>query len=152
MANKSRFFILSAAIAGIVAMTGCAEDPFALVPVSGVVKMDGEPLEGAIISFQPIAKEGSDNSGPGSSGVCDAEGRFTLATQTAEREPGAVVAVHKIRLSMSNAGSGPPPDISSDEDAEPVFEGLPQKYNVRSKLKFTVPEGGTDQANFDLEK
>lgn len=150
MANKSRFLFLSAAITVVVAFSGCAEDPFALVPVSGVVKMKGEPLDGAVISFQPIAAEG-DNSGPGSSGLCDAEGRFSLKTQTLELEPGAVVAEHRIRISMSNGKQGPPADTSSDEDPEPIFEGLPQKYNVRSTMKFTVPEGGTDQANFDLQ-
>jgi hypothetical protein len=29
-------------------------------------------------------------------------------------------------------------------------ETVPEKYNARTELTFTVPEEGTDQANFDL--
>ena len=135
-------------VCAVVAMTGCNRSQFKLVPVSGVVTMDGQPLEGAVVSFQPIATEG-DNSGPGSSGRTDASGKFSLATQAKEPEPGAVVAQHKVRISMGG-GDTPPPD-DSDEDVEPVFEGIPMRYNLKSELKFVVPADGSDQANFDLK-
>jgi len=35
-------------------------------------------------------------------------------------------------------------------DSGPVMERVPQRYNYRSKLTYTVPEEGTRQADFDL--
>ena len=35
-------------------------------------------------------------------------------------------------------------------DTGPVVERVPQRYNYRSKLTYTVPKEGTRQANFDL--
>lgn len=128
---------------------GCHKSPFALVPVSGTVTMNGQPLANGVVSFQPVATIG-DNAGPGSSGRCDAAGRFTLATQTVENKPGAVVGEHRVLISMTGPSREIAPD--NDEDVVVVKEQVPIRYNLRSELSFTVPSDGTDQANFELTK
>lgn len=142
-------------ITALLVLPGCGGSKFELVPVTGIVKMDGKPLANAVVSFQPHAAEDSMDSGPGSSGVSDESGKFTLATQTPERDPGAVPGKHTIRISMKTGARGKaieePTDIASDEDAQPVFEGIPMKYNLKSELTFQVPAEGTDAANFDLK-
>jgi len=51
---------------------GCGSGKFA--PVSGTVTMNGKPLAGALVIFSPIAKEGSIDAGPGSSGKTNDKG------------------------------------------------------------------------------
>ena len=56
------------------ALSGCGGGAsYELVPVSGRVTLDGQPLANARVSFQP-ARDQSDP-GPGASGVTDAEGK-----------------------------------------------------------------------------
>ncbi len=105
--------------------------------------LDGTPLAGAVVNFQPSSK-GSANVGPGSNGRTDDAGRYELTT--VQDEAGAVVGQHRVRIYSYSPES---PSVQ-DTDSEPVIERVPQRYNYRSTLTFTVPEEGTDQANFDL--
>ncbi len=132
----------------IACATGCNRSAFSLAPVSGTVTLDGKPLDNGVVSFQPLATNG-DNSGPGSSARCDAEGRFTLQTQVVESEPGAVVGEHRVLI--SSTGPAQAIDDSSDTDAVQQVELVPRRYNLETELTFTVPKQGTDKANFALE-
>jgi hypothetical protein len=110
------------------------------VPVSGRVQWNGQPLADARVTFRPDSRERSP--GPPSYGKTDADGRFTL--RTVDEHNGAVVGPHKVRISIRVKRPG------SSEDAAPI-EKLPAKYSGdASELRFTVPEGGTKDANFDL--
>ena len=123
----------------VIAACGCGGGP-RLVPVSGQVKLDGKPLPDAQVTFRPDSKEV--HPGPPSSGMTDAEGRFTL--RTADGHDGAVVGPHKVRVSVVvNNPSG-------DKDAPPT-EKLPARYSGEgSILRFTVPKDGTKDAHIDL--
>ena len=59
------------------------------VPVSGVVTLDGKPVEGAAVSFTP---EKSDGVG-GSYGKTDAQGRYSLKTVIGDKA-GAAAGKH----------------------------------------------------------
>jgi hypothetical protein len=108
------------------------------VPVSGQVKLDGEPLAGAHVTFRPDSRELQP--GPASHGTTDTKGRFTLRTM--DGHDGAVVGPHKVRISVP--GKAP----SNNPDA-PTPNRLPARYSGdKTILTFTVPEGGTDQAKF----
>lgn len=122
---------------------GCGSSPYDLAPVSGTVTLAGEPLSGAVVNFQPMAS-GSANVGPGSNGRTDTAGHFEL--NTIQDETGAVVGRHRVRIYSYSPES---PSVE-DTDSGPVVERVPQRYNYRSTLTYTVPEEGTDQANFDL--
>lgn len=125
---------------------GCGSSEQEIAPVSGVILLDGEPLPGTTVVFQPVAKAGSNIAGPGSSGTCDSEGRYQLQLQTAEGQDGAVVGNHKV--SIYSKKSDQPSNV--DVDVTPQVELFPERYNYRSTLTFDVPSGGTDEADFKL--
>jgi hypothetical protein len=64
-------------------LAGCGDSRPDLVPIEGAVTLDGKPLEGAIVSFQPVAdaeaNEKTTYRRP-SNGLTDAQGKFTLGT------------------------------------------------------------------------
>jgi hypothetical protein len=107
------------------ALIGCGSDTAAYVPVSGAVTLDGKPLAGAGVSFEP--KRRGDPPARGSVGKTDENGQFEL--ETAERGvTGAAPGPHVVRFF--------PP------------EGQPP-LNLED-ITFEVPEDGTDEANFNL--
>jgi hypothetical protein len=97
-----------------------------------------------MVNFQPISPGGA-NPGPGSAGVTDSDGRFTLKTVERRSHSGAVVGKHTVRLQYRAEG---------DESTEGVYE-TPDRQPLPAKagdgtLTFEVPAAGTDQANFEL--
>ena len=143
--RTSGFLLSILSIVFLPLSTGCGSSEYPLAPVSGVVTLDGRPLEGARISFQPRASGGKLHAGPPSYGETDADGRFSL--HTFYGNDGAVVANHRVCISTEKAK--PNPD-GSDNIIILAEERLPARYHNRSKLEFTVQESGTDQCNFDL--
>jgi hypothetical protein len=123
---------------------GCEQRPYGLAPVSGVVTLDGNPVPGAQVSFQPQGGSDNENPGPGSAGVCDDSGRYVLTT--IRNEPGAVPGPHAVRIygPKTSASTG------SDTDAPGKKELFAPRYNFQTELTFDVPPEGTDAANFDL--
>ncbi|QDV34475.1 carboxypeptidase-like regulatory domain-containing protein [Tautonia plasticadhaerens] len=88
MSLRSIAIRLSVTVSVIVALivAGCGGGP-KLVPVSGVVTLDGEPLEGATLSFVPaagnvLATAGSDVSGPNGNFMMTYKGRNGLSPGT----------------------------------------------------------------------
>lgn len=123
--------------------------------VSGVVTMGGKPLEGAEVHFITETFAGS-------VGKTNAEGRYTLPT-------GAAIGANKVFITKMEGGSGMDfnnPDEGMDAgqlDAMATGGGpapgvvlpkelVPEDYSKPEKtlLKFDVPAGGTDAANFDI--
>ncbi|MGE3808203.1 MAG: carboxypeptidase regulatory-like domain-containing protein [Gemmataceae bacterium] len=122
---------------------GCSADPYPLASVSGVVTLNGEPLPGARVGFEPIAKGDGLNAGQGSYAETDAEGRFTLTALNGKE--GAVVGQHRVWIRTLKA--------QSDENGRPTIvsgEKLPARYHDESELTFDVPVGGSAQALFAL--
>ena len=120
----------------VIAACGCGGSR--TVPVSGQVKLDGQPLADAHVTFRPGSKELYP--GPASYGKTDAEGRFVL--RTVDGHDGAVVGPHKVRISVPVKVQGASPDA-------PSANKLPAKYSGENTvLTFTVPQGGTKEANF----
>jgi hypothetical protein len=140
-ADRRRLSILSLLVASF---AGCSAGEYPLAPVSGRVMLDGKPLAGGSISFQPIAKPGATSAGRGSSAFCDMDGRFTLAT--VDGDAGAVVGHHRVRI------YGPKKQIASADDTSSggVAEIVPARYNFQTTLTFAVPPAGSNKANFDL--
>lgn len=140
-------------VAGCMAilLAGCGG--VAAVPVSGMVTVNGLPLENVAVNFTPIAAEGAE--GPGSSGVTDAEGRFSLKTIGERRANGAVVGKHRVTLSEggiegTNLDPYSDPTLSPQEVASRLAQfrfKLPPAARDGT-LTFEVPPGGTSEANF----
>lgn len=128
-------------------MLGCGAGIDA-VPVSGVVTVDGKPVENVAVSFTPI--QGQSSPGPGSSGVTDAQGRFVLQTIGDKPVHGAVTGKHHVTLFVSTPPGGA--DSSYEEQVKRAAEAnqvLPPSARD-STLTFDVPAGGTSEANFEF--
>jgi glycine/D-amino acid oxidase-like deaminating enzyme len=123
---------------------GCSSSKIA--PVSGRVTLNGKPLAGVHIGFQPIGKPGELNPGGGSYAITDADGQFRLLLVDGE-QPGAVIGKHRVEIT---GRSEVPANIDPPKRPPPkVF--VPAKYSHNSELTFDVPPGGTSAANFELK-
>src|SRR5262245_13252044 len=76
---------------------GCSNQPYKTAPVSGRITLNGQPVAGAAVMFQPVAPDNNPNPGPGSTGVTDEQGHYTLKLVGKETS-GAVVGKHKVRI------------------------------------------------------
>lgn len=116
-------------------IAGCG-GPTNVGVVTGVVTLDGQPLEEARVTFQP--REGSP-----SAGTTDASGRYELRYTRSVK--GAAVGEHEVSISTFRAGN---------PSAEPPVERQPERvaarYNRRTELKAVV-RPGRNQVDFALE-
>ncbi|MCS7166695.1 MAG: carboxypeptidase-like regulatory domain-containing protein [Gemmatales bacterium] len=119
--------------------TGCGRSSN-IVPVSGRVTMDGQPLAEARVTFQPMGDWGNPYAGTASYGVTDQEGRYSLRLVDSDR-PGAIVGKHRVTITPKQSAAS-----SSDVD---YFKSLPPNQKPQT-LEFEVPPTGTTEANFDL--
>ncbi len=105
--------------------------------VMGRVTVDGQPLEGARVEFQP-----SCGSGSSSYGTTDANGAYHL--MFSHDRSGATPGEHTVRISKLV-----PADRLVDEESGEMIESLPARYNTRSQFKITVTQG-LNSIGFDL--
>ena len=128
----------------ILGLAGCGgSDGFQLAPVSGTITLDGQPLAGATVSFQPAG--GGATVGPGSGAVTDASGKYELKTAEAKPRSGAAVGAHVVRIT----GVQEQRDAGDDTQRPMAKDPVPPKYRDPG-LTFEVPSGGTDKADFQL--
>ena len=158
-----KFFLCLAALAFLVGCQDKGADVGATA-VTGTVTLDGQPVEGASVSFSPKSADGR-----AAAGITDASGRFSLTTVTSGdgAMPGSyAVAVSKTTSSGGPAASGPPPDMSkmtpeeigamsqAAMNAEPavITEELPVKYKTAadSGLTAEVKKGEKNKFTFEL--
>ena len=121
---------------------GCG-GPYKTARVSGRVTLNDKPLANAAVLFQPVATQGNNEPGPGSTGVTDADGRYTL-TLIGKKGKGAIIGKHKVRITKMAQESDP------SDDRPPPFQQPSARRNRETQLEFDVPAGGTDAANFSL--
>jgi hypothetical protein len=143
--------ILSTTIS-LLSLPGCGTGP-KLVPVSGVITLDGKPYGEAVISFQPVGTDKNPNPGRGSSAETDKDGKFVLKTD--EAKVGAVPGKHKVRIMTRGADlpaaydptKGSPDGVVT----APAPRGKPDPIPMEWRDKdFEVPPEGTDKANFEI--
>jgi hypothetical protein len=114
-----------------------------LAPVSGRVTLDDKPLPNASVTFVPEHMDPDKDPPPSSVGVTGPDGRYTLALNTEGKAAGAVVGKHKVMIILV-PGETP--------DTKPTFhKQLPIRYHRNTELRCDVPEGGRDDANFNLK-
>lgn len=117
------------------AALGCspAETDGDLVPVTGTVTLDGEPLAGATVSYN-VARG---TAGQGGTGTTDAQGKYEISHFRAGKgvNPGEyTVTISKLVLSD---GSPIPADAESIFNLD-TKDLVPPKYNVATTLTTTV--------------
>lgn len=151
-----------AALATTVLLAGCSsglrelpEETAELVPVGGVVTLDGEPLNNAVVQFYPASGgKGGEGGGTAYFGHTDLTGRFDLASPGGRSgaAPGSYTVV--ISKFARPDGSPFPPDADSGEFAADGVEHVPPKYSdpAETELRATVPQDGKTDFEFPLKK
>lgn len=133
--SASRFSVMvfSSACSLLLTMgcSGAAKGFPDLAPVTGVVKLDGQPLANASVIFIPAK-------GAPSGAITNADGRYELRYRNGD--PGAAMGEHRVQISTDLEGT-------MARDAEKV----PRKYNTQSELTANVT-AGANQVDFDLTK
>ncbi len=100
--------------------------------VTGTVTLDGQPLAGARVRFEPQVAAAMSN------GLTDASGEYELWYTSDVK--GAAVGSHLVRIET-------PPNPDPASGAMPVM--LPAKYNTDSTLTADV-KAGKNALNFEL--
>ena len=133
-----RFVVLAATAAATALFVGC-DSKVKLSKVSGVVTLDGKPLDGATVVFHPV--EG----GRPATGVTGADGRFSLTTYTSG--DGAQIGEHKVVISKSNQ-----PDVQAPSDPKAMEEAMKEQY-TKAKAEAKKPKAAAIPASYgDLNK
>lgn len=108
---------------------GRADGP-EIASVEGVVTLNGTPIEGAGVSFEPIPE------GRSSFALTDADGHYEL--NYLPGKDGAIVGEHQVRISKFRKAL-------KDDNGQVVDPGVPEAFppsaNSESDLKVTVKEG-----------
>jgi len=142
------------AAAALLVMAGCGEKEASLVPVSGRITVNNEPLPNARVLFTPSdPKVASVNS----SALTDDGGNFEL--KATDGRPGAVVGQHSVIISppmvinsattvtAGNLGARPGDEVDLPDSvrfAQPKTKGAATLAGP-AEVSFEVPNGG-DQA------
>jgi hypothetical protein len=136
--NLTRAVVFGSVTAVIGALTGCGSA--GLVPVEGVVTLDGKPLVGVTVALERM-------DGPAENrlfaGETDAQGRY--AVHPFEKSAtGAPPGEYRVMITSVKASPG------ADEMTEFPREPVPEEFRNGSRT-ITVPEGGTTEANFAIQ-
>jgi len=149
LASKSGFFSLLFLTGLLVNLQSCGRpsDPYERIVVSGVVHVNGKPLEQGRITFVPM--EG--NSGPVAGSDIN-NGRFQTSR---EQGPGIgqyrvkVIGIRKTgRMVPGVEGSGSEND-SNAMTAE-IKQFLPPEYNEKTTLTVEITEASSQDLKFEL--
>jgi len=97
-------------VAFLILIAGCGKSGPQIAPVHGRIKLDGQPLAGADIRFQPDGPERP------SVGRTDGEGHYTLMFKRGQ--PGAIVGPHTVRIWVSPEVVRNPPIIAARFDTK----------------------------------
>lgn len=159
---------LGLCLTALLAMSGCGgASSIGAVPVTGTVTLDGQPVEGAAVTFAPQEK------GRAAAGVTDASGKFVLMTERPKdgAVPGAYrVGITKYERSVNRIAPGETDIDAIYAAAEAAGEDisgtgarrgnekvpnnlLPERYKdpQSSPLNAQVTEDGENDFTFDLQ-
>lgn len=113
MKTPRNIFLTKVMLATTLFCLGCGGGATGLpdyAPVSGTVTMNGQPLEGASVSFTP--KSGTKHT---SIGITDSKGQYELVLN---RVAGAVIGEHSVRISKKQFEAAG--EHGADEDTRPT--------------------------------
>jgi hypothetical protein len=129
---NSNVLLFSGLCSTLLLLAGCGGVDDGYGRVTGVVKLDGEPLPKASVEFTPV-----NGVGMTSYGRTDSSGAYDM--MATDDKMGAAVGVNKVRISTYDV-------IDSSRS---VPEKVPMKYNVMTELESDV-KSGSNTFDFDL--
>ena len=116
------------------------------MPASGVVTLDGKPVDGAQVVFVPAGEAKT-----GATGVTNTSGKFSLRAY--QEKDGSIPGEYQVQISKTVKVELTGPKGSLDGGDPVRFEyGVPAKYTgaKTSGLKVTIPEKGISDINLAL--
>lgn len=151
----------------LLGLTGCSDPDSKYAKVGGTITYNGEPVEGATVTFQSTAAGGES-----ASGSTDAAGKYSVTSVYAV-QGGAGVLPGDYTVTIAKRSRPVDPDEEAHRKGEitydelqqrkaarpPMASGagrsehlLPRKYTVASEsgLKATVQQGKNPSFDFDL--
>lgn len=134
-----RLLVATLAVWGLTGCTNQGSD-VETVPVEGTVRLDGTPLQGAVVMFTPASSSGA----APAYGETDEEGHYYL--QYSSSQDGAMPGDYLVSITTFR-------EAEEDEDGnliEAQPETVPARYNLETELTATVEEGGGPY-DFQLE-
>jgi hypothetical protein len=123
--------LLATVLWAIVVCLGCGRGNVSVVPVSGVVTLDGTPVDAAYVTFMPA-------NGRPSVGRTDGDGRYALGFTG--KSKGALIGMHRVTVTTKQ-------DAMPDLGIEGAPERIPDWYNTKSQLEIEVTR---DRKPYDL--
>lgn len=121
MSLRSLLFIPGLALVFLAAGCGGGGGPVeTLVPVGGTLLVDGEPMEGVLVTFIPdIAIPGANMQRRGGSGKTDDSGAFTI-THDGQKQPGLAAGRYTVAYSrMRLADGSAAPELEKGQEQDP---------------------------------
>jgi Carboxypeptidase regulatory-like domain len=119
-------FFLTVYVGFVVGISGCGNPGIGTVPVTGTVKADGQPIEGATVIFSP------NGGGRAASGITDAQGKYKLTT--VEAGDGALPGSYKIAVTkFENAADNIP--LTADPNDSKSMDSIYSKVNTKAVTK-----------------
>jgi hypothetical protein len=138
---RHRLFLLLAAIFLLPTCLGCNRSGLDLQELSGVVSLDGRPIENGSIRFLPVAGDGL------ASGCVITAGRYRIPLAK-----GLPPGKYRVQISAADQRGidphAPPPKMG--EEGAPLKELVPEKYNARTELQVEVKSGGRNVFDFAM--
>ncbi|WP_437228930.1 carboxypeptidase regulatory-like domain-containing protein [Planctomicrobium sp. SH661] len=128
---RSRCGFVSVECLAVLALlaAGCSTGP-AMSEVTGVVQVNGKPLEGIVVEFSPV-----DGSIGASRTVTDSDGRFRMRFN--RQKTGVIVGTHRVRF--------------AEGDSKAKFDLVPGRYQGQdSGVIAEVTAAGPNEFTFDL--
>ena len=159
--HPSRWFTRAAGLLALTAVVGCSKGG-SYATVSGVVTLNGSPVEGATVAFHSTVEvEGKKQSSYAA--MTDSSGKYVIAS--AGKDPGIPPGLYKVTVTKWE-GKGPPVEgmdagqleaAASDLGASGKGGGpknlLPMEYATpgATKLSATLEPGKNADVNFALK-
>lgn len=146
---------------GLLALTGCGGSGIGTVPATGQILVDGQPMEGVMVIFNPTTEGGR-----AASGRTDAEGNFVLTT--VENGDGALPGSYQVAVSKhENAEDDLPKEVDPNDEAslDAIYGQLDTRKQTKSKnliadmysnhlgsgLTAEVTSGGENNFTFEVK-
>ena len=140
--------VLLGTVLGLLTLTGCPEERSDLpktVPASGVVTLDGKPVEGAQVVFI------DDTSNKSADGMSDSKGQFSLNAFPGQKT-GAQPGSYKVQVSKTVEKKLGGTNADGGENLAWEF-GVPKHYSNfnKSGLTASIPEEGVRDLKIELK-
>ena len=137
-------------LAGMVSALGCSGRTGAFAKVSGVVKKEGVPVDGAKVTFYSTVQAEGQKTGVYSV-MTDNEGKYLLAA--VGNDPGIPPGMYKVTITKLELKGAPPEMDQGQLEAAGLAKNLlPMDYETLANTKLSVTlEAGNNEKNFDLK-